>query len=380
MMDWTILEQTDWSRTFHAYALATDTPAALRSLAGTEEEFASGMDHLWGSILHQGTVYPATAPAVRQVCALLGELSPHRVLELLRFLHETGLSAVVDVGTDADTWADEPLTEPTEQELDALFGAMAADDLDAWSSPVLDYLWRRGIESLQTCGPDVTSAVMPLMRDADARLRSMVAAVLAAWSSLVDEPMRGTIAGELSVVPAGISRDELAARVLALGEVGFDVRGWLGHPDPAIRACAAIFEDGPAATRELITALRDPAAADGWFSDRPAQFDGQVRFSLLPALLTRGLPFSELLPVAVAIARVAGQRTVNHDWGLLLDEAFDPDNPPASASDLDEPQREFLKALLANDQLWDPTNGNVRMALKSAGLPEFRDGIVALVG
>ncbi|WP_425310427.1 hypothetical protein AADG42_17310 [Ammonicoccus fulvus] len=281
---------------------------------------------------------------VRVVCGMLESQPIDRVIELVRFLQESGVSASVEVGTQAEEDS------------------------------------RRSIDDLRSSGPVVVAVLLPLLASPDARLRSVTAAALAAWTCFVDEPTQAAIVEELSVIPAGIGRDELAARVLALGEVGAEVRDWLGHPDPAIRACAAIFVDDAAGTRELLSALREPRVADAWFSDRPEQFAGQVRFSLLPALLTHGLSFAELLPVAVAIAGVADQWTVNHDWGLLLDEAFDPDNPPGSASDLGEPQREFLRALLANDQLWDPTNSNVRRALKDAGLPELREGVVALVG
>ncbi len=233
---------------------------------------------------------------------------------------------------------------------------------------------------LQACGAVVVAAVLPLLTHADTGVRATAAAAVATWSALVDEATQASVAEHLADIPKSADRDELAARVLALGEVESDVREWLGHPDPAIRACAAMFIDEPVAARELLDVLRDPAGADAWFADRPEQFDGEVRFSLLAALLAHELPFAEVLPAALAIARVAGPWTVNRDWGLLLDEAFDPDNPPGSPSDLDEPQREFLRALLANDQLWDPKNGNVRSALKRAGLPEFREGIVALVG
>ena len=66
------LDAIDWKSLTHAYGEATDVPDLLRSLlspnAGQREET---IDTLFGSIWHQGTVYPATAAAVPFLYELL---------------------------------------------------------------------------------------------------------------------------------------------------------------------------------------------------------------------------------------------------------------------------------------------------------------------
>ncbi|MFF3458946.1 HEAT repeat domain-containing protein [Streptomyces sp. NPDC002730] len=58
------LDSVSWAELEHAYGSAEDLPGVLRALAGDEEQAAEALDELWGSILHQGTVYAATASAV----------------------------------------------------------------------------------------------------------------------------------------------------------------------------------------------------------------------------------------------------------------------------------------------------------------------------
>ncbi|WP_189263422.1 hypothetical protein [Streptomyces fuscichromogenes] len=61
----TDLDHVDWSGFGHAYGSAEDVPALLRDLASPVEETAAEAEQeLWSSIVHQGTVYSATAPAV----------------------------------------------------------------------------------------------------------------------------------------------------------------------------------------------------------------------------------------------------------------------------------------------------------------------------
>ncbi|MFJ9564535.1 hypothetical protein ACIRQQ_31425 [Streptomyces fuscichromogenes] len=61
----TDLDHVDWSGLGHAYGSAEDVPALLRDLASPVEETAAQAEQeLWSSIVHQGTVYPATPAAV----------------------------------------------------------------------------------------------------------------------------------------------------------------------------------------------------------------------------------------------------------------------------------------------------------------------------
>lgn len=58
-------EAVDWAGLTHAYGSAEDVPVLVRSLVSPDlEERSEALDGLFGSICHQGTVYPASAPAV----------------------------------------------------------------------------------------------------------------------------------------------------------------------------------------------------------------------------------------------------------------------------------------------------------------------------
>ncbi|MEU9167103.1 hypothetical protein AB0D34_04775 [Streptomyces sp. NPDC048420] len=68
------LDHVDWSRLRHAYGSAEALPALLRDLASPVEETAAEAEQeLWDSIVHQGTVYTATAPAVPFLVRLVTE-------------------------------------------------------------------------------------------------------------------------------------------------------------------------------------------------------------------------------------------------------------------------------------------------------------------
>jgi hypothetical protein len=55
----------DWAGLTHAYGGAEDVPVLIRSLmSANADERSAALEGLFGSICHQGTVYPASAPAV----------------------------------------------------------------------------------------------------------------------------------------------------------------------------------------------------------------------------------------------------------------------------------------------------------------------------
>jgi hypothetical protein len=60
------LDMVPWSTMRHAYGSAADVPGMIRALAGATDitEIADAEHRLWCSLLHQGQVYSATAPAL----------------------------------------------------------------------------------------------------------------------------------------------------------------------------------------------------------------------------------------------------------------------------------------------------------------------------
>ena len=60
----------DWSELDGAYGPATEVPEALEGL--TDPELADdALDDLYSTVLHQGSLYPASGPAVLEVARLL---------------------------------------------------------------------------------------------------------------------------------------------------------------------------------------------------------------------------------------------------------------------------------------------------------------------
>ncbi|GAA4135636.1 hypothetical protein [Actinomadura keratinilytica] len=413
---WDAVADVDWSRLFHAYGAATDTPAQLRALTG-EDAAARGhaVDHLWGAVLHQGTPWAVTAPAALVVAGLLADPAtgapiaegeaPLRAT-LLHFLgrvaeagqpelgddelHAMAFPADVDeravraawdamLDGDCDCAYDEDCTCDDDPEADS------ADDEDVPEpdpdliAKATDAIMARVVVDIRSAAAALLPPVEAAFTDGDPRVR--VNAVDAA-SSLLALPglrgRRGAVAAKVEqAARRAVHRDERAALVLSLGYLGDKPRGHLADPDPAVRACAALaptLADDEAATEELLTALRRPAEADRWFTDRPPQIRAHVRFALLDAVLRRVADFERLLPAAVAIAAVTTPACADWDWGRLLAAAFpSPGDPPAPPARLTDAQRAYLRALVANEKLWDAGSGNARLAFDQVGLPHDRD-------
>lgn len=85
------LDDVAWDALEHAYGPATDVPEVLRALVSGDDELADeAMYELFGNIWHQGSVYPATIPAVPFLVAIAvagaaGKQTPE-VLRLLGYI------------------------------------------------------------------------------------------------------------------------------------------------------------------------------------------------------------------------------------------------------------------------------------------------------
>lgn len=81
------MNSIDWSNLRHAYGTASDVPRLLAALASDDEsDRDGGFYDFFGSLCHQGTVYPASLAAIPALLALLAEPSypdRERMLEAL---------------------------------------------------------------------------------------------------------------------------------------------------------------------------------------------------------------------------------------------------------------------------------------------------------
>ncbi|WP_330238799.1 hypothetical protein [Streptomyces sp. NBC_00525] len=79
------LDAVSWASSSHAYGSAEDVPELLRTLAGTDAAAAAeALSELYGSVLHQGTVYAASAEAVPFLAGIAA--AGHRTADILGLL------------------------------------------------------------------------------------------------------------------------------------------------------------------------------------------------------------------------------------------------------------------------------------------------------
>jgi hypothetical protein len=384
-----LVDELDWSRLFHAYGVASDTSRHLHALVSDDDAtFGKALDHLYSAVLHQGTVYPATGPALRVVAGMLhvralrrrDERGRSRLASLLEWMDAVGDSASWHEDTREPDAA-----EPTDEDIDAFYRAMAADEESVWESELNHYLWARSIAELPAaCGAALTS-VSTFLIDGDEAVR--LAALDAYVRLAAVQRDRVALSGPLTAaLEAASGRDEHAVVVLGLGDLGADTTPWLSDDDPAIRACAALsLTSSVEATAVIVEALQDPLAVDEWFTSRPSRFDMRVHFGLVANLLARDIGLAEILPACLSVVRVAkGGLWTDMTWGPILlrtfpGVAFLPGVRPDPPRKLDEAQKAVLRELLANDDLWDRRDGNAKMARMRVGLPDDRDAVASLV-
>lgn len=379
-----LINEVNWSRLTHAYGPATDAPGSLRALVQDDDAaFAFALDYLYAAVLHQDTVYPATGPCLRAVAGMLDHDivrrpapdEPSRIVGLLRW---------IDAVADSASWHRDvevpDVVAPSDEEIAAHFRALEDDT----ESPELsEYLWARAALALPDDCAAVLPAVGPFLADADDDVRL---AALDAYVHLASlQADKASMVGPLiEALKTATTRDERAVLALGLGDLGGDTTPWLSDDDPAIRACAAMPMAGSAeATAVLVDLLRDPLAADEWFDTSPSRFDVRVHFDLVQNLLEREVTLAEILPACLAVIRVAqGGVWAEMTWGPILRMAFsgvDLRSGGGSSAGLDDHQHAVLRALVANDALWDPRDGNARRARVRVGLPDDRDTVAGMI-
>jgi hypothetical protein len=90
------LEGINWGGLSHAYGPAADVPGLIRALADRSEEVRSeAIDELFGTIVHQGSLYTATAAAVPFLIELAEEpavCGREQILHLLQSISEGWLN------------------------------------------------------------------------------------------------------------------------------------------------------------------------------------------------------------------------------------------------------------------------------------------------
>jgi hypothetical protein len=248
-------------------------------------------------------------------------------------------------------------------------------------------LWEWSSADLFSALAELVEAVTPLMDDGDpaVALRAVYVVTRVGCGPTLEDRASDLVAMFTARLEEATARDQRGALVVGVGELGGDTSPWLEDADEAIRACSAVYlPTEPAAAQHLLAVLSAPEDLKNWFGEPPWRHDG-VRERLLEGLLAQDLAFAEMLPAAVAIAQTADPWFPDHDWGLLLGKAFpdvvfEPGVQPAPPRTLDHAQRTFLRALVANDKIWDRSNGSAHLARMRVGIPHTQSEVLRLLG
>ncbi|MCX5254977.1 HEAT repeat domain-containing protein [Streptomyces canus] len=367
-----VLEGTDWTELEHAYGVAQDTPLRLLQLLDEDPEVQAGaLELLDMSVLHQESLYSATAPAALYVAAVLND--PRTLAR-----HET-----------CSTWDDQPrplraaLLEWLGQIADSAAYGETGDEEDGNDAGVSD--------AVRAVRGTIHDAVCAHVLAPDPTVR---AAALSTTSALLQAPelairIYGTAQVLRRLLTVSTDRRERANTVLTIGAWGQDTTIWLEDPDPAIRACAALSPacaDNANATRTILRALLEPVVIDSWFLEPTAadpwageplpHIEGRLRYALLSAAIERATDFEELLPAAMASVPFCSNLTIAQDWGPLLTAAFP--SGYDQGTNLTPAQHRYLDALADRDVCWRHTQ-LITSWFDDIGLPADRGAIRALL-
>ncbi|MFH9863336.1 hypothetical protein [Streptomyces sp. NPDC017202] len=286
------LDDRPWPELDHAYGSAEDLPALLRSLAGDDPDTADGaLDELYGSILHQGTVYRATAEAVPFLARLAA--AGHRSADLLVLLGGIAES------TDEHGVAPGACRAAVAGQLPSVLGLTGAGEsrvrqaavwaaghtaapVEAW--PVLRRRWEEEPDEVVRA-----ELVTALVRLDPARGAPTALAALAP-----DGPARLRVTAVLACLAADLpwdtrQHDAVLAALPAEGLVSA-----FEQCEPLQAVVGALLRRGTAEDREaafelLADALRVPApdvrAEAVWAADHACMVSRSAPARLLPALL-----------------------------------------------------------------------------------------------
>ncbi len=299
-------------------------------------------------MLHQGYPSPAAVPVVRAVAGYLDEMAVRPPVRgpLLTFL---GWTAEATRDLEGGRY-DRDLLHDLHEALVATYHSVAA------------YL------------------------DAD-DLELRTTATTAALSYARCAPLRDRLPALEAVLRRRIAEGERRSWYVAeLVQIGAPVAGYLDDPDADVRVAAALAPDPSGRADEILVAALARAAADAtpaapstgdslldyansFLGDDP--WRGYTLAQVIAAATRRITDFARLAEPAARLVRTASWTGADRTWGPLVRAAFRPahrDGVP-----LTPPQRLILAALLANPELWSPTDGNAAVVFRQAGLPRDRD-------
>ena len=328
--------QVDWDSLDHAYGRAGDAPGQLQALVGDDPRARGrAVGYLDAAMLHQGSVYSATAPFIRIVAGLVAdprtavsvadilpwdpEPRPLRIA-LLDYLAMFAQACWLETPEEELVRAAYPPNRD-EADLQRIYRACRACDWRLDPDPATrtppppalveaanDEEFGRAMEAraLLACRkvvPDVFEAALPLITDSDPAVRT--SAMTAATYCL--------------------EHAELIERKAAL---------------------APAFSGDQRVARELVSALEAPQDADRWFTGHLPGQEGWLHCDLAEALAARASDLEAVLPAALGLATASNSFIYDRDLAPFVRLAFP--QAPTERTVLTPAQQAFLSALLAN--------------------------------
>jgi hypothetical protein len=376
------LLEVDWDSLDHAYGPAGDAPGQLLALGGDDPQArGQAVGYLDAAMLHQGSVCSATGPFMRIVAGLLAdprtavpvagilpwapEPRPLRVA-LLDYLATFALGCLLGVAEEDlvreayPAGRDEAGLQRMDRARRAWLCRLDPDPAARLPLPpavaealgdeeYCDAMAARDLLACRKVVPDVFAAVLPLITDCDAAVRTsaMTAAVyLTDHAALGD---RTAALAELLADTAAVSPEprERAAVARLLGMLGHCPEALLSDEHPGVRACAALapcFSGDQRAVRELVSALASPQDADQWFAGHLPGQEGWLHRDLAEALLTQSRDLETVLPAAVGLTTLQHGLSYSDDLHPFVRLAFP--EPLTERTVLTAAQRAFLGALV----------------------------------
>jgi hypothetical protein len=178
------------------------------------EAQAYALGQLEMSLLHQGSLYSATAPAALFIASILNDprtMAPHESVY---------------------PW--DSRQRPLRAALLEWLGQLAESAAEEYDDP--------DVEACRAIRPEIYAAVSGFIDDPDPAIREAALGAVSALADLADAQVFQHI------VATSTDRRERAAAVLSLGARGEDITSLLTDADPAIRVCAAWRPPRPATT------------------------------------------------------------------------------------------------------------------------------------
>ncbi|MEU6720261.1 hypothetical protein ABZ897_53160 [Nonomuraea sp. NPDC046802] len=292
------IDDIAWDSLKHAYGSAEDVPQALRDAVGEDDELAEeALEHLFGSVYHQGTLYPATPWAVPFVARLAVDPGTRRREHLLSLL------AVIAATDDATAQVLADVRAALARETRRLLPLL--DDPESDIRHVATHL-------LGNLPCESAAEVVPVLRERYGRESSplVLAGLLAAAGRLDREGCGAWLAAELAPDRPNAAR---TGALWAMADAG------LPWPDAVPETIASCWLNGEA-LEEWIWSY-DP------FGDIVSRLDGPSFAEVCRVLLARGSAAAARNAINAAYHRCVRSRAARTELApLLLEGIHHPDS------------------------------------------------------